>query len=275
MYESYPSFFWVFGRYVHPVRILSPRLPRGVQMDIVAAAKIGLEMFLSHEAVKAFLPRSREKATNFLRRINDWHDVFMEERADDDLGTIDNVQTFITTLTTTLQDELDRVPMFTVAPKGNLDVHVLCDGTSAAYPRGTLELLNDFVKGDIDHAGRCLAFELPTACGFHILRAVETSLKAFVHAATGTLPRMNQRNWGEYIKILHEKVDAHSDLIDVLVVLKSKRNPLMHPTDNLDTDDAISVLCMCGAGLDAVVADVRRKSLELKFKQSLEALPTL
>jgi hypothetical protein len=78
---------------------------------------------------------------------------------------------------------------------------------------------------------RCLAFELPTSSGFHILRAVEIGIKGYLHAKAGSLPKMNQRNWGEYIRQL-ELASADSDLIDVLKVLKTKRNPLMHPQDS-------------------------------------------
>ena len=137
-----------------------------------------------------------------------------------------------------------------------------------------MELLDDFVRNDIDHAGKCLAFDLPTSCGFHILRAVETCAKAYVHAVTGALPGIKQRNWGEYILQL-KNAGAHEDVTDLLRILKAKRNPLMHPYDNLDVDEAISLLCLCQAGMDTIAEDLRRRSLEVKFKESLKALPTL
>jgi hypothetical protein len=133
--------------------------------------------------------------------------------------------------------------MFTVTPKGSLDVHRLVDCISEAYPKNVRELIDEFVVREIDYAGRCLAFELPTSGGFHILRAVETCLKAFCYAETGKLPPPQNRNWGQYIDYLNNaKVDA--DVIDILRMLKTKRNPLMHPTDVLTIDEAISLLCM-------------------------------
>jgi hypothetical protein len=79
---------------------------------------------------------------------------------------------------------------------------------------------------------------------------------------------------GEYITRL-TKANAHADLIDVLRVLKAKRNPLMHPTDNLDVDEAISLLCVCQSVLDDLIDDVRRRTLEIKFKEALEKMLTL
>lgn len=161
-----------------------------------------------------------------------------------------------------------------VTEKGNLSVRRLVEGASQGYPQSTLEMIDKFVTGEINQASKCLAFELPTACGFHILRAVETCIKAYLHAATGALPPMTNRNWGEYIQRL-QQAGAHADVIDVLRVLKTKRNPLMHPTDNLDVDMAISLLCLCQAGIEAVISDVHRHNLEIQFMESLAAMPTL
>ena len=49
----------------------------------------------------------------------------------------------------------------------------------------------------------------------------------------------------------------------------------MHPQDNLEIDEAISLFCICQAGMEALIADVRSHSLELKFKDSLKQLPNL
>jgi hypothetical protein len=119
-----------------------------------------------------------------------------------------------------------------------------------------------------------LAFELPTSCGFHILRAVETCLKAFCYAKTGKLPPIQNRNWSQYIVYL-ENDKVHSDIIDILRMLKTKRNPLMHPTDNLEIDEAISLVCICQSGMEVIIDDVRRQSLEIKFKEALKLMPTL
>ena len=93
-------------------------------------------------------------------------------------------------------------------------------------------------------------------------------------AAPPKLPPITNRNWGEYISRL-KNAGAHEDVTDLLRILKAKRNPLMHPFDNLDIDEAISLLCICQAGMDTIADDLHRRSLEVKFKESLEALPTL
>ena len=275
MHESYPSFWWLLGRFVHPVKVLSAELPKDTQMQIVASAMHGCDMFLRYgREMKDLLPASHEKVCIFQAQATHWTNIFIGVEQIKPGETIENLTKIWDGFTITLKDELDRLPTFTATNKGNLSIHALVTGASKGYPQGVLELIDEFIVREIDQAGKCLAYEMPTSCGFHILRAVETGMKGYVHAATGKLPGIKNRNWGEYIFQL-ETAKAHSDLIDVLRVLKTKRNPLMHPTDNLEVDEAISLLCVCQAGMEALIADVRRRSLEIQFKESLKLMPTL
>jgi hypothetical protein len=275
MLESYPSYYWVVSTFVQPIRYIRSDMPKDLQVELVARAMHGCEMFVRYPITQLLLPRSTEKANVFHDQLIRWARALVGLESAADLGgKIELLSKTLDSFSISLQDELDTLPMFTVTKKGNLSIHSLVKGASAGYPKGVIELLDQFMKDDIDHAGKCIAFELPTSCGFHILRAVETGMKGYVHAATGKLPPIKNRNWGEYIEQL-TKAGAHADLIDVLRMLKTKRNPLMHPTDNLDTDEAISLLCICQAGIEALIADVRRRSLEIKFKESLEKMPTL
>jgi len=273
MLESYPSFYFVVARFIMPARKLRTEMSDDVKMDFITSAHQGFDMFLRQQPLHDLLPRSTEKATAVQSITGMWINGYTTGTAHM-CGKIEALAGAIDGFATSFQDELDRIPMFTVTPKGNLDVRKLAREIGDGLPQSTTELLNDFVMNDINHAGKCLAFDLPTSCGFHILRAVETCAKAYVHAATGTLPPIKNRNWGEYILQL-TNVGAHTDAIDVLRILKAKRNPLMHPYDNLNVDEAIALLCMCQAGIDTIVDDLRRRSLEVKFKDSLKVLPIL
>jgi hypothetical protein len=185
----------------------------------------------------------------------------------------DEVKTRLDDFESLLLKELRDLPLFSVGDKGNLSTEKLIDGSSSGYSSSTLSLLDDFVKREIDESGRCLAFNRPTACGFHIFRAVEICLKAYVLAAMGALPKMSQRNWGEYIAQL-TGAGATSDLIDLLRILKTKRNPLMHPQDSLDVDEAIGIFCICENAIGVIISDVKAKGLDTKFTSALAALPT-
>ncbi len=274
MLESYPSYYWVVGRFIHPLRMIRDDLPRSLQMEMIASALQGCEMFLRYDSIPeihAMLSRSMEKAVVLQRQLRSWAMELSDSSGPPyALGLIEDLRTTLDSFSISFQDEWDRVRMFSVTPKGNLSVENLVIGASGGYPKSVLECLDAFIKNEVDHAGKCLAFALPTACGFHILRAVEISAKAYVHAVTGQLPPIKNRNWGEYIFQL-EKASAHSDVR----IIKTKRNPLMHPQDDLEIDEAIGLLCICQSAIETLVADVRRKNLEIKFKESLKVLPTL
>lgn len=186
---------------------------------------------------------------------------------------VDSVESQLAHFESMLVKELGDLPVFAVGRCGNLSVHDLVNSSSSGYSSKVTSLLDDFVKQEIDEAGRCLAFNRPTACGFHIFRAVEICLKAYVLAATGALPKLGKRNWGEYIAQL-TGAGATSDLVDLLRILKTKRNPLMHPQDSLDTDDAIGIFCICESAIGVIVSDIKSKGLETKFTAALAALPT-
>lgn len=269
--ESYPSFYWVMSQFIQPLFAIQDGMDDDYKSQLVIRCKHGLGMFLHQEAHGELLPRSVEKAMAFDHILDMWIQAFRTEQLKPDATTLTKT---LHGFSVSLQDELDRLPTFTVVKKGNLSIHSLVRGASDGYPKSVLELTDDFIANEINQAGKCLAFELPTSCGFHILRAVEIGIKGYVHAATGSLPRMNQRNWGEYIRLL-ENAGCGTDFIDVLKILKTKRNPLMHPQDNLETDEAVSLFCICQAGMEALVADVRKRTLEIKFKDSLKVLPTL
>lgn len=270
MLESYPSFFVCVAAFVSPAKRLKAGMSDDTKMEFFGAARQGFDLFLHHDATKVILPRSTEKAVAMKTLIEEK----MQSVSYIPEPVLEAIAKGIDGFLVSFQDELDRVPIFTVTPKGNMDIRKLAGEISKGFPKSTMEVMNDFVRHDIDHSGKCLAFDLPTSSGFHILRAVETCAKAYVHAATGQLPGIKNRNWGEYIDQL-KKAGAHEDVTDLLRILKAKRNPLMHPYDNLDVDEAISLLCMCQAGIDTIVIDLQRRSLLVKFKESLEALPTL
>lgn len=92
-----------------------------------------------------------------------------------------------------------------------------------------------------DHT-RCLAFDLPTASGFHIARAVESVLLGYLEelcpdAVTALNP--SQRNLGSYIELAkgnngEEKICAVLDQFR-----KLDRNPLIHPDAVLTMGQAL------------------------------------
>jgi len=267
MYRLKIPFFYEIGFHIESLQWIKPDTPTATRQQIIEGAIHAVSAILSDNTLKEIIPRSVGQLAQFLGELRSWQ---LGLRTDNDLpGLQHNLRCFSVILT----EDIDRTYSYTLTSKGNLSIDNLVSGASNGYPERVRQHLDAFMIREIDEAGKCLACALCTACGFHILRAVEIGIKAYVHAATGSLPAVKQRNWGEYMRVLGGV--ASNDFIDLLKLLKAKRNPLMHPQDTLDQDDAIDLLCICQSVIGSLTSEIQSHSLSSQFAASLKALPNL
>lgn len=175
----------------------------------------------------------------------------------------DTIQEAVASFENILHKEIADLPLFLVVEKGNFSTEKLIIGASVGYPKKVRDFLAivPACELEIDEAGRCLAFERATACGFHILRSVEIIIRHYVLKATGSLPPLNRQNWGEYISVLRN-AGAAKEITDLLQNIKDNyRNPLMHPVDVLEIDDAISLVAICQSTTEALIRDMEKRKL--------------
>lgn len=92
------------------------------------------------------------------------------------------------------------------------------------------------VSEDVESAGKCLALDQPTACVFHLMRAMEAAVQAL--SASLQIPNPD-RVWGKLLSDIHKKIElmpkgpsrdawsaAHANLYHVK---QAWRNNTMHP----------------------------------------------
>jgi HEPN domain-containing protein len=185
---------------------------------------------------------------------------------------VDELKAAVVAFQYALSEELRQVPVYSVKEKGNLSRSKLIQGANLGYDGKFRSLADNTILIEIDESGRCLAFGRFTACGFHILRAVEICTKAYIYAVKGELPKL--RNWGKYLEAL-EKAGASDDLVDLVKILKAKRNPLMHPQDTLKLEDATALFSICQAVMEFLGKEVLDRNIDAEFKEALNVLPTL
>jgi hypothetical protein len=236
-----------------------------------------LETFIAEDGNNEILPQSFAKAIPLAAEMRLWASGVHPGRT---LTQWPELRRAVESFSTTLVDELDSTFNYVLTDKGNLSVSKLVDGASKGFGKDILDLLDEIVTEEIDESGKCLACTLYTACGFHILRSVEIEIKAYIHASTGSLPPISRRNWGEYIEQLGNS-RASPELVDLVRILKAKRNPLMHPQDRLTQTEAIDLFCICQAVTGSLVGDIKRRTvtenrpLDKDFLASLTLLPTI
>lgn len=178
----------------------------------------------------------------------------------------------LTQFETVLQADYARRDMFAVSKKGIYSTTDLVERAETMFSKTIQERIPG-AMGDMHAAGRCIAFELATAAGFHIFRAVEAVGREYVTTVRGTAPTDKEKNLGlgGYKKILEDH-GADTRVINALDQLRRlHRNPTMHPEITLTTDEVITTLGMAQSAIQAMVADMEkfRKEPEQAVVQAL------
>ena len=244
-------------------------------MQIATHASIGLILLSSDKMAERFLPQSVNLAKMFKDELDIWHglklDDLGERRTTNDLPILHD---WVKTFCVTLSNELERLPVYVLSSKGNLSIQNLIDGASHGYAPFAHPLMDEFIKREIDEAGRCLACGRSTACGFHILRAVETAVKGYVVAARGTLPPMKKQKLGNLYRLVNEcwRVSGTDRLFESA---KSAQKSVDASLGSLEEHEAIAVFCICQSTMENLLQEIKNKSLEAEFSSALVSLPSL
>lgn len=159
---------------------------------------------------------------------------------------------------TIFRQECAELATFFVSQKGLYSTALLIDKAESVFSESALGRIPEQAIDDINWSGRCIAFELPTAAGFHALRALEAMVLNYL-AKLEIVPR--PRNLGVYIDLLRTNgADAQTvAAVDQLRLLQ--RNPLMHPEHNLGIGEDIEVFNLCTTAITALVRDMEKRKL--------------
>jgi hypothetical protein len=135
--------------------------------------------------------------------------------------------------------ERRNLDVFVVEPKGIYDTRKLIESPEEKYPDRLRKAFTPEILKDLQQAGRCLAFDCPTACAFHIFRATESLMLSYYEFLAGqpwSLPK--NKDWNAYINHLRLKgapdnIAARLDEIRLL-----ERNPYLHPEKTVSLEEA-------------------------------------
>ncbi len=149
------------------------------------------------------------------------------------------------TFETVFSAEMRDATTYFVPRRGIFSTTALVDEADASFPPDLRAVIPDKTKEDWKSAGRCLAFNLLSASGFHVARAVEGTLENYFQFFSQVAPGSTLKTWGDYIKDLEERQNSTADIrpnsktIAELRQMKDDyRNPIMHPRVVLSEADA-------------------------------------
>ena len=161
-----------------------------------------------------------------------------------------------------LEAECQAIDTYAVSQKGAYSTSDLIERAEIMLPAAVRESVPAAAIVDVQMAGRCLVFDLPTAAGFHMLRAVESVMVALcnhVGKDDKNVGSAKGRNWGSYIKKL-EEAGVDQKITSMLNNIRGQyRNPLAHPEDVLTDDEALVLLALSTAAVEQMVRVIDNK----------------
>ena len=126
-----------------------------------------------------------------------------------------------------------------------IDVNKLLTDIPSLMAPNVFGSLLDIAQYDFIEAGRCIAFELPTAAAFHLLRGTEAVLRQFYCSIVkrGRVEIL----WGPMVQHLRSrKARLPSPLLDNLDnIRRSFRNPTQHPEKIYDIQEVQDLFGLC------------------------------
>lgn len=141
-----------------------------------------------------------------------------------------------------LQAELEITPAFFVTQKGSHDTLSLLDDSVTLFPDSLRNKVPEALF-DVKEAGKAIAFDMPTACGYHLFRATESVVRRYYSVLTNNAPALKVRSLGVYVKMLRSSKNGDEKILASLdQMTRLHRNPIIHPEIALSMDDALSIV---------------------------------
>lgn len=237
-------------------------VPLGAVSGFLGISRVALEN-LGDARAKAF-----PKTAGIVSEILNWINRIMPERdpavplsamrmntliTPSDMATLRNN---LGALITFLRDEAQHNYVVCIESQRLLSPYNLVEKIESCFSPDTWNTMAYDAKREFEESGKCLAFERYTGSAFHALRGVECVIRQYIEKLTGSLPE--KRDWGNYVQVLKDK-GADPSLTAVLDNIRSlDRNPLMHPEDWLDIDEAIAVFTISQTAINRLVAGIKK-----------------
>jgi hypothetical protein len=157
------------------------------------------------------------------------------------------------------REELSVADFYVVSQKAHFSTTTLVENGEQMFPADFRKELPEEAIHDIQQGARCFAFELPTAAGFHFLRAIEAVIHSFYDVLSGNAPRPHRSAMGIYIDELI-KLNANPELVLVLRQIKDlHRNPVVHPEETLDMTEAQMLMGIMQSAMFSMIQITKEK----------------
>jgi hypothetical protein len=186
---------------------------------------------------------------------------------------LNNISAKLTQLETVMGLELQRHQTYLVSQIGGYSMPLLATKAEVNILEDALTVIDEQAKKDFREAGRCLAFEIPTAAGFHAMRATEQVLRQYYKEFTGK--DAGRIEWATCVQEL-KKAKANPKVVQVLDQIRDlHRNPLMHPEDFLSMKEAISLFDIAKSAIGSLAEEIAKLKAAAAAIEAAKSVPAL
>ena len=192
------------------------------------SAKHSIETIFDQSIYRTHLKISRERAQTLLQTLST---ILPDNSKDDEVlsafekWSIHNQREQFRNV---FFAELSVLPSFLVMEKEGYDIKVLIEEGEKLFPPSTLKKCPE-ADEDMKEVGKALAFELATACGFHIFRVTEAVLKRYWDHVSGGKKRPDLETIGSYAKTLESDELGDKKIWEALKQLANLQPQSAHP----------------------------------------------
>jgi hypothetical protein len=218
---------------------------------VLQAGSIVLELLTKFTSLVVCGPIGKELNSEIRKSIDVLVTDLNKPLTTDELLAINDIAKKAKEFETVLTAELETLATYNATQKGIYSTADLIEQAENVLPVSVLEKISQDVVQEIRESGRCLAFDNPTASGFHIMRATELVIHEYYKAiCSPTTPDTRLGNWGAYLAELRKFGDPDNkggdpEVKKVVAILQqikdSDRNLIMHPEIVLTPDDAFTL----------------------------------
>ena len=227
--------------------------------------KIGGDRFLLHafNDVQGYLTLLgfRVSSKLFEATLAPYLDKFAEKVAADENATLGEFagefRSDLMSFESTVGAEALIIPIALPVPR-RIPLNDLLEEPHKILGAGVFDSLTPIAQEDFRQAGRCIAFECPTAAAFHILRCTEECIRV-LHKAYFPKIKIEKQAWGELVKNLTSKPRAPKPDLTLLAHLdhlrERFRNPTDHPDKTYEIEEAEGLLHVAVDAIDRCIKD--------------------
>lgn len=170
-----------------------------------------------------------------------------------------NITTAAATFASILRSEISELETYLFAEAGTHSVAKLLRRAEATFMGLEGELPPEVVS-EIREWGKCVAYELPTAAGFHILRATELMIIHYLdRVSPGITASILDPSWKTYIDALRRAKCADTITSSLHQIRNLYRNRVIHPEEILTAPQSEAISGVAKAAIYSLVTDLRTR----------------